>query len=79
MMMLDEPMAGVNPVLVESLLDPHQGLEEGGVTVMFVEHDMDVVMGISDWVVCMGVGTVIAEGTPAAVGANPDVIDAYLG
>jgi branched-chain amino acid transport system ATP-binding protein len=79
MILLDEPMAGVNPVLVESLLIHIKGLKEVGVTVMFVEHDMDVVMGISDWVVCMGVGSVIAEGTPAAIGANPDVIDAYLG
>lgn len=79
MILLDEPMAGVNPVLVESLLDHIKGLPEVGVTVMFVEHDMDVVMGISDWVVCMGVGRVIAEGPPAAVGANPEVIDAYLG
>jgi neutral amino acid transport system ATP-binding protein len=79
MIMLDEPMAGVNPVLVESLLIHIKGLKEVGVTVMFVEHDMDVVMGISDWVVCMGVGRVIAEGTPAAIGANPEVIDAYLG
>ena len=64
MIMLDEPMAGVNPVLVRVAARPHQGLPEVGVTVMFVEHDMDVVMGISDWVVCMGVGSVIAEGTP---------------
>ena len=79
MVLLDEPMAGVNPVLVETLLEHMKGIREVGVTVMFVEHDMDVVMGVSDWVVCMGVGKVIAEGTPAAVGANPDVIDAYLG
>jgi branched-chain amino acid transport system ATP-binding protein len=79
MVLLDEPMAGVNPVLVETLLEHMKGIREIGVTVLFVEHDMDVVMGISDWVVCMGVGKVIAEGTPAAVVANPEVIDAYLG
>jgi len=79
LILLDEPMAGVNPVLVESLLAHIKGLHEVGMTVMFVEHDVEVVMGISDWVVCMRVGKVIAEGTPAAIGANPAVIDAYLG
>ncbi len=79
MLLLDEPMAGVNPALVESLLEHVRGLRELGVTVLFVEHDMDVVMGISDWVVCMGLGRVIAEGRPAAVAAEPAVIDAYLG
>ena len=79
MVMLDEPMAGVNPALVESLLDHIRSLRDEGMTVLFVEHDMDVVMGISDWVVCMASGTIIAEGPPAAVGSNPAVIDAYLG
>ena len=46
---------------------------------IFIEHDMDVVMGSSDWVVVMSEGRVIAEGPPAAVGANAEVIDAYLG
>jgi branched-chain amino acid transport system ATP-binding protein len=79
MLMLDEPMAGVNPALTESLLEHIVDLRTQGVTVVFVEHDMDVVMGISDWVVCMGEGRVIAEGRPEAVAADPVVIDAYLG
>ena len=62
--MLDEPMAGVNPALVQSLLDHIRELRDEGITVVFVEHDMDVVMGISDWVVCMAEGQVIAEGPP---------------
>ena len=54
LVMLDEPMAGVNPALVQSLARSHQGAARPkGLTVVFVEHDMDVVMGISDWVVCM--------------------------
>jgi neutral amino acid transport system ATP-binding protein len=79
MVMLDEPMAGVNPALTQSLLGHITGLRDQGMTVLFVEHDMDVVMEISDWVVCMAEGRVIAEGPPASVAGNPDVIDAYLG
>ena len=79
LLMLDEPMAGVNPALRESLLEHIEGIRREGATVVFIEHDMDVVMGSSDWVVVMSQGKVIAEGPPAAVGANPEVIDAYLG
>jgi branched-chain amino acid transport system ATP-binding protein len=79
MVMLDEPMAGVNPALTQSLLEHVKDLREEGMTVMFVEHDMDVVHDISDWVVVMGEGSVIAEGTPDQISANPHVIDAYLG
>jgi branched-chain amino acid transport system ATP-binding protein len=79
MVMLDEPMAGVNPALVQSLLDHVRALRDEGRTVVFVEHDMDVVMSISDWVVCMAEGQVIAEGPPASIVTNRDVIDAYLG
>jgi neutral amino acid transport system ATP-binding protein len=76
---LDEPMAGVNPALTQSLLRHITGLRDEGLTVIFVEHDMDVVMEISDWVVVLAEGGVIAEGPPAAIAANPRVIEAYLG
>jgi branched-chain amino acid transport system ATP-binding protein len=79
MVMLDEPMAGVNPALTQSLLGHVKALREDGMTVMFVEHDMDVVHDISDWVVVMGEGRIIAEGTPEQISSNEAVIDAYLG
>ncbi|QSB12962.1 ABC transporter ATP-binding protein [Natronosporangium hydrolyticum] len=79
LVLLDEPMAGVNPALTQSLLTHVKQLREDGMTVMFVEHDMDAVHDISDWVVVMGEGRVIAEGTPDQIMADQRVIDAYLG
>ncbi len=79
MVMLDEPMAGVNPALTQSLLGHVTGLRDAGMTVLFVEHDMDMVQEISDWVVVMAEGRVIAEGPPASIGENKAVVDAYLG
>jgi branched-chain amino acid transport system ATP-binding protein len=79
LLMLDEPMAGVNPALKQSLLGHVKTLREEGRSVIFVEHDMDMVFDISDWVVVMAEGRVIAEGTPSEVGTNAAVIDAYLG
>jgi neutral amino acid transport system ATP-binding protein len=80
LVMLDEPMAGVNPALTQSLLGHVKDLRDvEGRSVVFVEHDMDVVFEISDWVVCLAQGRVIAEGPPSAIGSDARVIDAYLG
>jgi neutral amino acid transport system ATP-binding protein len=79
LVMLDEPMAGVNPALTQSLLEHIKDLREQGMTVLFVEHDMDMVRDISDWVIVMAEGKVVAEGPPNSVMSNPAVIDAYLG
>jgi branched-chain amino acid transport system ATP-binding protein len=79
LLMLDEPMAGVNPALAQTIIGHVQQLREDGLTVVFVEHDMDVVRTISDWVVVMSEGELIAEGRHGAIVANPRVIDAYLG
>ncbi|PZR52916.1 ABC transporter ATP-binding protein [Xylanimonas oleitrophica] len=79
MIMLDEPMAGVNPALVQSLLGHVQALRDEGMTVLFVEHDMHAVRHISDWVVVMAEGRVVAEGPPETVMQDQAVVDAYLG
>jgi branched-chain amino acid transport system ATP-binding protein len=79
MIMLDEPMAGVNPALTQSLLGHIQSLRDDGMTVLFVEHDMHVVRHISDWVAVMAEGRLVAEGPADTVMSDPAVIDAYLG
>ncbi|WP_309708945.1 ABC transporter ATP-binding protein [Pseudolysinimonas sp.] len=79
LVMLDEPMAGVNPALTQSLLEHILDLKDLGMTVLFVEHDMHVVRHIADWVVVMAEGKIVAEGDPASVMKNPAVVDAYLG
>ncbi|MEN9993222.1 MAG: hypothetical protein RLY83_792 [Actinomycetota bacterium] len=79
LIMLDEPMAGVNPALTQSLLEHIKGLKAGGTTVLFVEHDMHMVRHISDWVIVMAEGKVVAEGEPGVVMKDQAVIDAYLG
>jgi neutral amino acid transport system ATP-binding protein len=79
LVMLDEPMAGVNPALTESLLDHILDLKDLGMTVLFVEHDMHMVRHIADWVIVMAEGRVVAEGPPETVMNDAAVIDAYLG
>jgi branched-chain amino acid transport system ATP-binding protein len=79
LIMLDEPMAGVNPALKQSLLDHILVLKDEGRTVLFVEHDMDMVHEISDWVLVMAEGRLVAEGTATQISGDQAVIDAYLG
>lgn len=80
LLMLDEPMAGINPTLGRRLLDHMQRLRsEEGVTFLFIEHDMEVVMNHSDRVIVMAAGKVIAAGEPDEVRSDQGVIDAYLG
>jgi branched-chain amino acid transport system ATP-binding protein len=79
LVMLDEPMAGVNPALKQSLLDCIMSLREDGTTVLFVEHDMNMVRHIADWVTVMAEGKIVAEGQPKSVMNDQAVVDAYLG
>lgn len=80
MVMLDEPMAGVNPTLGLQLLERVQELRDSrGTTFLLIEHDLEVVMSVSDVVHVMSNGAVIASGLPAEIRRNTEVIDAYLG
>lgn len=79
LVMLDEPMAGVNPALTQSLLEHIFDLKKDGMTVLFVEHDMHMVRHIADWVVVMAEGQIVAEGPADQVMKEQAVIDAYLG
>ncbi len=80
LLLLDEPMAGVNRVLGRRLLDDVEALRRtAGITFLFVEHDMDVVMTRADHVIVMAEGAVIGEGPPELIRSDHRVIDAYLG
>jgi len=79
LLMVDEPAAGLNAAEVAKLLDRLRMLREGGMTLIVVEHNMDLVMQVADRVLVMDYGQPLFEGTPAEVQANPAVIAAYLG
>ena len=77
--LLDEPAAGVNPVLIEQQVAFLRSLRDEGRTILIVEHNMDMIASICDRVYVLDAGSVIAEGTPAEIRANADGIRSYLG
>jgi ABC-type branched-subunit amino acid transport system ATPase component len=78
-LLLDEPMAGLSMTMIDQMIELIFGLKEQGRSIIIVEHNMQVVMDISDRIIVLNFGVEIASGTPKQIQNNPEVVDAYLG
>ena len=79
LLLLDEPAAGMNSAEKQLLMEEIVKLGDSGLSILIIEHDMGFVMGLSQQIAVLNFGKLIAQGTPEAIRANPDVIEAYLG
>ena len=79
-LLLDEPTAGINPTLINGLIDRlKRANSEFGITLFVIEHNMRVIMSLAQYIYCLAHGELLAEGKPEAIRSDPRVIDAYLG
>jgi branched-chain amino acid transport system ATP-binding protein len=79
LVLLDEPAGGINPALLEEIVDRIRVLNKQGITFLIVEHNMDLVMNLCEPVIVMAYGKVLAEGPPETIQNNKEVLEAYLG
>ena len=79
LLMLDEPVTGMNPTEIATMMELIGKIKDRGITIILVEHNMKAVMGLSDSITVLSYGEKIAEGSPAEIQNNRDVVEAYLG
>jgi ABC-type branched-subunit amino acid transport system ATPase component len=80
MLLLDEPTAGINPAMIDGVLERLRRVNgERGITLLVIEHNMRVIMGLAEYIYCLAHGELLAQGKPEEIRADPRVIDAYLG
>src|SRR3989338_3872585 len=79
LLLFDEPFAGVNPSLAKKIIEIIKAMNKQGKTIIIVEHNMNIIMGLCKRIVCLDAGRVICQGTPGQIKKNKKVVEAYLG